>query len=277
MDINALISKVKQQGPDQTKPTAGGGDYTPPAAGPTGARLVGYYEVGQHAGEYQGQPKVNDTVRLVYELIGAKHPVKEVNGEKIPVRLSLTLNRSTNEKAWYYKIFSKVRTEETHFVEMLGKPVMLNVVHRESGEGAKKRTYANIDRESIRKAVIQQMDPETGDVVDQPFVVGPAVSELKAFVWDFATPEMWDSIYIPGEYEERKDEKGNVTHPAKSKNVVQEEIASALNFKGLPCYEYAAKKITRDDAAALDEAVGEVEAPAKSEESSGSDPLEGIA
>ena len=277
MDINALINKVKQQGPDQTQATSGGGDYSPPAAGPTGARLVGYYEVGQHAGEYQGQPKVNDTVKLVFELIGKKHPVKEINGEKIPVRVTLTTNLSTNERAWYYKIFSKIRTDEKHMVEMLGKPLMLDIVHVEKERGGKKVVYANINKESIRKPVIQQLDEE-GELVEKPYDVGPAVSELKAFVWDFATPEMWDSIFIPGQYEERKDDKGNVTHPAKSKNILQEEIASALNFKGLPCYDYAAKKITKDDAAALDAAVGDVEAPAKSEDAAPSDdPLEGVA
>ena len=282
MDINALINKVKTQGPDQTQATGGGGDYTPPPAGPTGARLVGYYEVGQHASEYQGQPKVTNEVQLVFELIGAKHPVRETDsGEKIPTRLTLTLNLSTNEKAWYYKIFQKIRTEETHMVQMLGKPVMLNVVHREAGEGAKKRTYANIDRESIRKPVIQQINEETGDVEEKPFNVGPAVSELKAFGWDFATPEMWDAVYIPGQYEERKDDKGNVVAPAKSKNVIQEKIASALNFKGLPCYDYAAKRITKDDAAALDEAMGDVdnakdEAPAQKEAPPADDPLAGI-
>lgn len=281
MDINSLINKVKTQGPDQSQASSGGGDYTPPPAGPTGARLVGYYEVGKHAGEYQGTPKVNDTVKLVFELIGAKHPVREVDGQKVPTRITLTMNLSTNEKSGFFKMFSRIREEGMkNMIEMLGKPVLLNIVHRKVNEGKpNERTYANIDKESVRKPVMQQMNPDTGDIEEQPYPVGPAVSELKAFVWDFATPEMWDAIYIPGQYEERKDDKGNVTAPAKSKNVLQEEIASALNFKGLPCYDYAAKKITKDDSAALDAAVGEVdEAPAAEPKAdNGPDPLEGIA
>lgn len=282
MDINALIAKVKKEGPDQTQPTGGGGDYTPPPAGPTGARLVGYYEVGQHAGEWQGKPKVNNTVKLEFELIGKKHPVRETeNGEKIPTRVTLTMNLSTSEKSWYYKIFSKLRNEDDkHMVQLLGRPVLLDMVHVTRGEGDNKRTYANINKETIRKPIIQQIDPESGDIEEKPFEVGPAVSELKAFVWDFATPEMWDSIFIPGEWEERKDDKGNVIAPARSKNVLQEEIAKAINFKGLPCYDYAVKKITKEDAEALDDALDSVdkgaEEKAKEAAPEQDDPLAGI-
>lgn len=282
MDINALINKVKAQGQDQSAAQKGGGDYAPAAAGTTGARLVGYYEVGQHAGEWQGTPKVNNLVKLVFELIGSKHPVRETEGgEKIPARLTVTYNLSMNTKAGYYKLFSRVRTEEKHMVELLGKAFLVNVVHVERGEGDNKRVYANIEKDSIRKPVIQQVDPESGDISDQPFKVGPAVSDLKAFVWDFATPEMWDSIYIPGEWEERKDDSGKVVAPARSKNVLQEEIASALNFKGLPIYDYAAKKLTREDAEALDAALGDVEntdepEPAAQAEEQAADPLAGI-
>lgn len=279
MDINALIKQVKDKGPDQTKASAGGGDFTPAAKGPTGCRLVGYYEVGQHAGEYQGQPKVNDTVKLVFELIGAKHPVREVDGQKIPVRVNLTLNNSSNEKAHFFKMFSRCRDEgDTHFVQLLGRPLKLNIVHVERERNGKKVTYANIDKETINKPIIQVINEETGDIDEKPMTVGPAVSDLKAFVWDFATPEMWDSIFIEGEYPERKDDDGKVTAPARSKNVLQNEIASALNFKALPCYDYAVKNVTKEDSEALDAAVGDVDsADAAPEEPAAADPLEGIA
>lgn len=276
MDINKLIQKVSEKGPDQSVASAGGGDYTTPPAGQTGARFVAYYEVGKHAGEYQGKPKVNDTVQMIFELIGPKHPVRETEGgEKIPTRLTLTMNLSDNEKSGFHKLFSRVRTEETHMVQLLGKPVLLNVTHATKGEGQNKRTYANIDKESVRKPTYQQLNPETGDLEDKVLEVGPAITPLKAFVWNFADAEMWDSIFIEGEWEERKDDKGNVTAPARSKNVVQEKIMSALNFQGLPCYEYAAKRMTKDDEAALDAAVGDVVEPERAAPTT--DPLEGIA
>ena len=144
--------------------------------------------------------------------------------------------------------------------------------------------YANIDKESVRKSIIQVPQVEDGEVVgivDQPFPVGAALTPLKAFVWDFADAKMWDSIFIEGEYSERKDEKtGKVTAEAKSKNAIQLEIAKALNFKGMPCYDYAASKlvggrVTREGVYALDDVVGDVsnDKPPFDED----DPMGGIA
>jgi hypothetical protein len=284
MSLDALLNKVATQGKDQSVATSGGGDYTPPEAGQTGARIVAYYEVGQHEGEYKGEKKINNEVIIIFELIGKKHPPKELeDGTKVPVRLSLLMNLSTNEKAGYFKMFSRLRTEERHFVQLLGSAVLLNVVHRDAGEGDKKRVYANIDKESVRKPIIQVPDMEDGAVVgvkDQPFPVGAALTPLKAFVWEFADAEMWDSIFIEGEYPERKDEKTRkVIAAAKSKNSIQLKIASALNFKGLPCYDYAASKlvggtVTREGVDALDEVVGDV---TPSGPRDADDPLDGIA
>ena len=270
MSLDKLLKQVQEKGQDQSVASAGGGDYTPPEAGQTGARIVAYYEVGQHESEFEGKKKTNNEVIIVFELIGKKHPPKELDGGvKLPVRLSLRMNLSTNEKAAYFKMFSRLRTDEKHFVQLLGKPVLLNVVHKERGEGERKRVYANIDKDSVRKPIIQVPEVEdgepTGNLLEQVLPVGPALTELKAFVWDFADAEMWDSIYIEGEYPERKDEKtGKVIAEARSKNTIQLEIAKALNFKGLPCYDYAASKlvggtVTKEGVDALDEAVGDVD------------------
>lgn len=285
MSLASLLKNVAEKGTDQSKATAGGGDYTPPAAGMTGARLVGYYEVGQHEFEYKGVKKTQNEVQLVYELIGKKHPPRELEGgEKVPVRITWTTNLSQNEKAWFFKTFSSVREGgDTHFVQLLNRPVLLNIEHVEKGEGADKRVYANIEKGSIRKPILQvpeTLDGEaTGNLIAQPFNVGPAISELRAFVWDFADAETWDTLYIAGEFPERKDEKtGKVTAAAKSKNVLQLKIASALNFKGLSCYDYAASRltggsVTKEGVGALDDAVGDV-ANTKPDEA---DPMAGIA
>jgi len=44
-------------------------------------------------------------------------------------------------------------------------------------------------------------------------------------VWDAATKEMWDSLFIDGEYED-----------GKTKNVFQEIITKAKNFPGSPIH-----------------------------------------
>lgn len=274
--LDKLLKQVQEKGEDQSVAKSGGGDYSPPEAGLTGARLVGYYEVGMHEFEFENKKKTQNEVHLVFELIGKKHPPRENDsGEKFPIRITLKMGLSLNEKAWFHKIFSKLRTDEKHFIELLGKPVLLNIVHKASKRD-KDKVFAEIEKDSIRKPVIQvpeMVDGEaTGNLIDQPFAVGAALSELKAFVWEFADAEMWDSIYIPGEYEERKDKDGKVTSPARSKNVLQLLIASALNFKGLPCYDYAASKLLGDGKVdkegvdALDTAVGDVDNEADEED-----------
>ena len=288
MSLSKLMQQVAEKGVDQSQATSGGGDYTPPEAGQTGARIVGYYEIGQHESEFEGKKKVQNEVLIVFELVGKKHPAKEINGEKVPVRMTLRMNLSTNEKAGYFKMFSALRTEEKHFVQLLGKPVLLNVVH-EKGKKDEKKIFAKIDKATIRKPIIQVpvLDDDgapTGDLQDQVFPVGPAISELKAFVWDFADAEMWDSVYIPGEYPERKDDSGKVIAEARSKNDIQLKIASALNFKGLPCYDYAASKlvggnITKEDVAAMDDVIGDVANPAADDlpPFDPADPMAGVA
>jgi hypothetical protein len=64
--------------------------------------------------------------------------------------------------------------------------------------------------------------------------VAAAATAVKAFIWDIADKEMWDSIYIPGEYPERRDADGVLIAPARSKNVIQEKIASAKNWASHP-------------------------------------------
>lgn len=281
MSLDKLLNKVASQGQDQTQAqTFEGGQ--PIAAGLTGARLVGYFEVGQHESTYKGETKTQNEVQLVFELIGNKHPPKDINGEKVPVRITATTNLSLNEKAWFYKWFSALRVDEKHFVQLLGKPLLLEIEHEEKIKDGQKRVYANIKKESLRKAIISvPSDPNDigSELVEKPYPVGPALTELKAFVWEFSDPEMWDSIFIPGEYPERKDEKtGKVIRPAEPKNRLQLKIASALNFKGLPVYDYAAAKlagnesVTKEGVEALDDAVGDVSNAAQDAD----DPMAGI-
>lgn len=268
MSLDALLNKVATQGKDQSVASGGSFDYTPPAAGVTTARIVGYYEQGKHEFEFEGKKKTQDEVAIVFELTGKQHPHIETDNGPVPVRMTLNIGLSTNEKAHYFKIFSRLRTEERHFVQLLGHGVLLEVVHKK-GKNDPNKTFAEIDKASIRKPVMpvpQLVDGiPTGEFVDTVIPVPQQITPLGAFVWDFADAEMWDSIFIEGEYPERKDEKtGKVVAEARSKNRIQLKIASALNFKGLPCYDYAAAKlsgsttVTKEGVDALDAVVGDV-------------------
>lgn len=75
-------------------------------------------------------------------------------------------------------------------------------------------------------------DAESGE--SKRVNVAPAITPLKLFLWDMPSKDMWASIFIDGQYEERKNDKGEVIAPAKSKNKWQERIKAALNFKGSP-------------------------------------------
>ncbi|QYD70136.1 hypothetical protein KZJ38_07465 [Paraburkholderia edwinii] len=236
MDVKALAAKAKKVSRDFTKTVAGGGEYTPPAAGPVSLRFVGYYEIGIHEKEIKGVTKTNEKVQLVFELSGKNYPVKD-NGE--PLRMTITENLTQNVKSNIIKIFNKMNYEgtATHFTELLGNAYRGRIYHTEKEYDGKKVVYANLRNEdgySITPPVVEQVDDE-GNVTTKKVKVAEPVSELKAFVWDLASKEMWDAIYIEGEYEEKKDEKtGKVIRPAKSKNVIQETIMSAKNWIGSP-------------------------------------------
>lgn len=252
--MKARLAKAKQVGPNMNEAQAGGGGYTPPAEGVTRLRLVGYFEVGEHteqSGKFIG--KKNKKVQLVWELSGKNHEPSEHDGKKIPIRMTQDLNYSLNEKATFYKLFVELNAchgnEATIFAELLGKEFLATVVHTHKGEGAAKRTYANLTK--IRKAVrLDEDDNEIPVKVDEP------LTEPKFFVWDIATMEDWDAIFIDGEYPERKDKDGNVTHKARSKNVLQEKIRSANNFDTLPIAEFIRAGVSAEDEASMDEALG---------------------
>lgn len=208
-----------------------GGDYTPPAEGRVGLRLVGYVELGKHAGEYMGKPKVNDKVRLIFELHGKKwEPTKLDSGEIVPVRMGLTMNKSFTKKSGYYKLFLKMRDEReevTHMIDMLGEAFLADVRHETSEKDGK--VYASLKNKdgdfTIRPPYVEENlkdeDGElTGEVERKRVKVNDPIGDCKLFIWDAADEEQWASIYIPGEYD------------GKSKNTLQLEICKAVNFPG---------------------------------------------
>lgn len=220
--------------------TSGGGDYSPPEKGTCGLRLVGYIELGKHDGEYQGKPKVVEEVKLIFELSGPKWEPKVLdNGDKVPHRITVNLTKSLSEKATFYKLFKAMNYEGKAriFAELLGNDYIGTIYHYEGQARAdgSKPIYATFKDPNTKVLTIRAPfveDLETGETKRRN--VPPALTEERCFLWDYATKEMWDSIYIDGEYEEKKDKDGKVTAPAKSKNVFQDRIKEAKNFAGSP-------------------------------------------
>lgn len=237
MNTNFLNSTVAaavaqaSQNVDMSVASSGGGEYTPPAAGKAIATLVGYVELGKHLRKSaQYGDKIVDNVELVFELSGAAWPVKDVNGEKIPDRITVKVTRSLSEKSKLFKLFSKMNhgKSATHIAQLIGQHFLVDITHNESNG----TTYANLNIETVAPPVLS--NPLTGaqDAVPAPVVY----SEPRVFLWDYCNLDMWSSLFIDGEYAERKDDKGKVTHPAKSKNKFQNMIKEAVNFEGSPIH-----------------------------------------
>ncbi len=250
MDFKALAAKAAAVGKDMNVATTGGGDYEPPAAGPVRLRFISYVEVGKQKDIVMGKPKVRDTAILTFELSGPKHkPTVGDDGKLYPHRISLELAISLNEKAHFYKVFRALNYagKAKHIAELLGEAYKGEVVHRKyKGRDGKERIAADLYDKAkgvytIGAPRYELVNPEThenpgptGEFAVLP--VDAPISPIKLFLWDFADAEQWASIFIDGEYAERKDADGTVTAPAKSKNVIQNKVRLAENFKGSPIY-----------------------------------------
>ena len=218
----------------------GGGDYVPPAAGPCRLRFVGYVETGSHMNKgFAGAPdKVKPEASLFFEVSGPKHPpVVGSDGVSRPAAVvEIRTNVSLNEKAGFFKLFNKLNYagKARHIAQLLGDPYKGTIVHRKykRGDGSEGTAVELKNEGGFTIEAPRVEDPETGEY--KALVVAPAITPLKCFLWNHADMAQWESIYTPGEYPARVADDGTVTAPAKSKNVLQEKIRAALNFKGSP-------------------------------------------
>jgi hypothetical protein len=234
----ALAAQAAANGVDMTKAQSGGGDYTPPAAGPCRLRFIGYVELGKHEKEFQGKKSFKEQVELTFEVSGPKHPPREVDGVKYPHIITIRETKSLSDKARFFKLVQLLNYagKAKHVAELLGQPFRGEIIHRtyrksDGSEGVAAELYNKaVGTYTISPARIE--DPETGDYKALP--VDPPISPVRCFLWDYADMDQWASIFIDGQYEERKDKDGKVTAPAKSKNVIQNKIKVAHNFAGSP-------------------------------------------
>jgi len=248
-DIQAAIAQAAKQGPNVNEvQKGGGGGYVPPAEGLCIGTLVGYIEVGNHEKTVKCVSSIKPYAHWIFELAGGKNAPRknEETGELIPHRITIKTPISRNEKAGYYKLFQKLSNGDssiTHPAQLLEKHWLLRIVHNKwtPAGSTDEITTASIGSATEGWNVsppVRPADPMDSDSKEQPLAKPARISELRLFLWDFPSKEMWDSLYIDGDYPERKDEKtGKVTAPAKSKNVIQETIMSATNWADSPMAE----------------------------------------
>jgi len=256
IDFKALAAKAASEGANQTVAKSGGGDYEPPAAGPALVRFVGYAELGKQKGTFQGKPTIKDKVLMIFELVGKRHPPAERDGVKIPQFISIEESLSLNEKANFFKLFQRMnyRQDAAHMAGLLGEGFKAEVVHDtwkdKQGKDRVTATLKGAGGYTIAPPRKEDEDSETGWV---DVAVPLALSQIKCFLWQQADMAQWGSLFIDGEYPERKNDKGEVTAPAKSKNVIQDKIKNATNFQGSPIYVLLAANGQSLDVPTVDE------------------------
>ena len=245
-NFTKALAAVSETGADMTK-TQAGGDFEIAATGPTLLRLISYIELGKHEGEFKGKKKLSNKIIIQFELSGKNHPPRDVDGVKYPHIVTVRENLSLNTKARFFKLFGKLNWDgqSKHIVELLARSAYYRgtVLHREYTVGGDTRKVAELyDRAEgvykISPPKVEQVDPESGEVIGIIDVKVPrALTAPKLFLWDSPDMDQWASIFVGGEFEERKNDKGEVTAPARSKNVWQNTIKSAKNFPGSPIAE----------------------------------------
>lgn len=193
------------------------------------ARIVEYVELGTHPQVFQGKPTDPAMeVQFGFEVT----PVSWDKPEPRPIDIMrITIKKKKNDKAAFTKLFMAMRDgrqDITHSVDFIkrGDIFFIMVKHSES-KSKPGVVYANLDKSQVRRAI---------DVVSQNKYAMPAYPDgyqaapYRVFLWDTPRQDMWESLYIDGDYEKEVDgAKVKV-----SKNFIQEKCLKALNFKGSP-------------------------------------------
>jgi hypothetical protein len=236
VDFKALAALAAAQGADMTKAVVGGGDYKPPVTGPGFCRFIGYVELGKQTSMMKGKQEVKEKVMLIFELVSKRHLT---GNDEQPHRVTITETLSLNEKANFFKLFSRMNYAGAarHMAELLGEGFKCEVFHDEwTGSDGKPQittTFKGPAGYSIMPPWVESEESKTGWA---PTPVPSARSDIRCFIWQHADMAQWQSLFIEGEYPERKAADGKVT-PAKSKNVLQNKVKAAKNFVGSPMHQ----------------------------------------
>lgn len=288
--VAAAIALAAQE-EDHTKVGASGEGYKPPAEGKVFVRFTQYLELGKSDYEYQGQKKTKDNVRLVFEIPPSeKYPGFEYEEEGVkkvrPQTLTINANKTQGANGGWIQLVNKINHAKdiTHVAEALGRAFKVEIIHNKKEVNGKEVVYANINRgkEYLIEPALREVTDDDGNIEKLPVNVKEPISPILCFLWDYADMEQWNSLYIPGQYEEQKDEKGEVTRPARSKNVIQERIKQAKNFIGSPIYNLLEAEGQELDVGAVENARAaadstESQAAQTAAAAAGEDPLEGVA
>lgn len=249
-NLDAIINQAADESVDLSEASKGGGGITPPNAGTCIATLVGYIELGRRVKKgYKGAAdKKVRKARWIFELAGGTNPhtVTE-EGAKIAKRITVHTwlpepGKKASDKSGFFKLFAALNTDKSAKIpaQLLGKHVKVIVSQEKfTPDGGEEITFGSIGtaQEGFRITPAQiDLTDDAGMPTGQVRLI-PApevVSAQRCFLWEYASQQMWDSLFIEGEYEAVEAKDGQAARPAKSKNVIQEEIKQALDWVGSP-------------------------------------------
>jgi len=223
-----------------------------PRAGVALLRLRDYIETGRHESK-NPQYKPALKAMLVFELNHPDHMI-DIDGKKVPAIITIRMNKGATSASGFKKLFNVMNLAHGgqfhHFVQMIGLPFLGEIYHNTSGEGAKKKTYANLDLAgawSLKAPV--QIDALTNN--QTPIPVAELDGTPKVFLWENGSLEdddvisMWESIFIDGEREvedPKTKEKKMV-----SKNWIQELIMKNIEWEGSTTQALTQEHITLEE------------------------------
>jgi hypothetical protein len=131
--------------------STGASNYTPVPAGNYVARCFSMVHIGTAKDTFEGREKLSNKVRLTFELPTETKEFKEGEGEK-PFTVSKEFTLSMHEKAglrkslesWRGKGFTEEEAKAFDITKLLGKPCMLNIIHKEKQGGGVNAVISSI-------------------------------------------------------------------------------------------------------------------------------------
>lgn len=231
VDVNALVEAGELE--NQTEAQTGFKREVTPE-GVTTARFVGYVEIGkQPQRAYEGQEKPDaEEVILTWELNGPaymRNVAKKDEPEKlVPTIFRETITRSLNEKAKYFKLFTKMRGAQPvkHMAQLVGQGFLIQIKHKASKDGKSK--YANIYTPVDGWMVNPPFETSAATGVTTEVPVPAADGPQQILLQDAPNEAQWNSIFIDGTFE-KKDGDNTIELP---RNFTQFKCIGASNFAG---------------------------------------------
>lgn len=290
-DINAIINQAAAESIDLSEASSGGGGgYEPAAEGICIPVLVGYLELGRRLKKgFQGAPdKKVRQAKWIFEIHGTNRVTTNDEGVKSVKRVTIKTwlpepGKQASDKSGFYKLFSALNYDKDPAIkipaQLIGRHMLGTIEHYEFESNGEKVKMASLGGAKDgfllsppRTPIIDELTGvPTGEyrVIPCPEIIG----DRKVFLWDYANKAMWDSLFIEGEYEAVEAKDGKPARPAKSKNVIQQELRQALDWEGSPIATILASAGVELDVTEIEQASSN--APAGSA-AAAADPLAGM-